>query len=642
MLRIMCAVRLGVLLFCVFGCFSAAEAASGEDRILLELAEERFGLLMPAEKELFIRVSRGEGVDRRVKPLEGNESLNDPNEAEKWGNERVIRSKCIKWLCMNPKASRLVTHKGIQVAGVRFEGELDLSFVKIPFPLAFLESTFTKKIDLQRAEVRGLYLDGTHTREIRATDIKVNGPVYLHDGFNAKGKVGFIGATIGGDLNCVNAKFDNPEGTALSCDRIKVEGNVFLKNGFSAKGKVRFLGAIVEGTFDCSNGKFNNPKGTALNCDRIEVKDGVFLRNEFKAEGTVWFSRATIGTDLDCANGTFNNPKGIALICDGIDVKNVFLSNDFKAVGEVRFLGAKVGGNFDCQNGIFSNPEGMALNCDRIEVQGNLFLRKWLWVAGKVDLTGARVGGYFIWAGFKPPEETTLDLRAARVGVLWDDERSWPEKGRLFLHGFVYDEIEDDAPRDAGRRLEWLGLQGEYSPGPYEQLAKVLRESGDEDAAKTVLVAKNEEKAKQDDLTGTERIWYKFFGPMIGYGYRPWRALRYVAGFIVAGWILFGIGRLTKVVTPTHMDAYNEDGDISENYPKFNFLVYSVDMFVPLVNLHQAEYWLPNANKGFVMWPWGVTIRWGGFLRMYLWFHIAAGWVLTTLLVVGLTGLVSK
>jgi hypothetical protein len=58
--------------------------------------------------------------------------------------------------------------------------------------------------------------------------------------------------------------------------------------------------------------------------------------------------------------------------------------------------------------------------------------------------------------------------------------------------------------------------------------------------------------------------------------------------------------------------------------PKFNSLVYSIDTFVPLVNLYQAKYWLPN-NR---------------FLRLYHWVHIAFGWILTTLLVVGLTGLV--
>ena len=60
--------------------------------------------------------------------------------------------------------------------------------------------------------------------------------------------------------------------------------------------------------------------------------------------------------------------------------------------------------------------------------------------------------------------------------------------------------------------------------------------------------------------------------------------------------------------------------------PLFNPIVYSLDSFVPLIDLHQAKYWLPT----------------GLLLRTYHWLHIIAGWALTSLLVVGMTRLVRK
>ena len=60
--------------------------------------------------------------------------------------------------------------------------------------------------------------------------------------------------------------------------------------------------------------------------------------------------------------------------------------------------------------------------------------------------------------------------------------------------------------------------------------------------------------------------------------------------------------------------------------PVFNTFVYSLDSFIPLIDLHQAKYRLPT----------------GCSLRVYHWLHIGFGWLLTTLLVVGLTGLVRK
>ena len=80
---------------------------------------------------------------------------------------------------------------------------------------------------------------------------------------------------------------------------------------------------------------------------------------------------------------------------------------------------------------------------------------------------------------------------------------------------------------------------------------------------------------------------------------------------------------------------------IVQDYPRFDPFLYSVDMFVPVVTFHQATYWLPDANRGDVLVRIaGVQIATGALLRYYLVMHILMGWVLTTLLIVGLTGLI--
>ena len=70
---------------------------------------------------------------------------------------------------------------------------------------------------------------------------------------------------------------------------------------------------------------------------------------------------------------------------------------------------------------------------------------------------------------------------------------------------------------------------------------------------------------------------------------------------------------------------------MAETYPKFNAFVYSLESFVPLIKLDQSANWAPNANRA-----------WGRFLRYYLYLHITAGWVLTTLWVGAVTGLVKS
>jgi hypothetical protein len=61
-------------------------------------------------------------------------------------------------------------------------------------------------------------------------------------------------------------------------------------------------------------------------------------------------------------------------------------------------------------------------------------------------------------------------------------------------------------------------------------------------------------------------------------------------------------------------------------------------MFVPLVDLRQAAYWMPSPYEGKedIMY---IEVR---LMRFYMWLHILAGWVFSSLLVVGLSGLVKR
>ncbi|MBC8218878.1 MAG: hypothetical protein H8E73_10470, partial [Planctomycetes bacterium] len=147
--------------------------------------------------------------------------------------------------------------------------------------------------------------------------------------------------------------------------------------------------------------------------------------------------------------------------------------------------------------------------------------------------------------------------------------------------------------------------------------------------------------------------WYRFFGPLIGYGHTPWLAIPLALVIILFGSVFFKEGYSHGLVTPPSDSAYSKEGDagisapgdtnrhISEVYPVFNSLVYSIDVFVPVVDLHQAKYWLPNANRGSELVPTSsAALCTGGLLLLWLWVEIACGWVLTTLFLVGLTGLV--
>ncbi len=193
---------------------------------------------------------------------------------------------------------------------------------------------------------------------------------------------------------------------------------------------------------------------------------------------------------------------------------------------------------------------------------------------------------------------------------------------------------------------EKRGYDNQFFPQPYEHLANVLRKTGYEEDARQILIAKAEDYKRLTNLKRPKKIWYSLLW-FIGYGYRPWKASWVILLFILFGTIFFEIGYSDDLMTATNEAAYikSKDGavtrQVKKTYPKFNALVYSIDSFVPLVNFHQQNYWLPDANRGSDLFKYGFfSLSSGGLLRVYLWFHISFGWILVSLFAAGLSGLV--
>lgn len=151
------------------------EMLSDRTSNLLELATQKFGALTTAEEKLFRAAANGKLADYSA----DSEKVNDPATAENWGKERLLNANRIAWLCTDPQASVLVTHRGIWIKGARIDGELDLQFAKISFPLFFEKSAFPEGINLRHAEIRALAFPGTHIGLINADGLKVGGGVFL-------------------------------------------------------------------------------------------------------------------------------------------------------------------------------------------------------------------------------------------------------------------------------------------------------------------------------------------------------------------------------------------------------------------------------------------------------------------------------
>lgn len=702
---------------------------------LEKLARAELGSLGRAELKLLRAVPQG--VAAWCGPSHSNEDPgNDPSKANDskhgWGPERHIHAELIRWICADRRAKDLVDPVGIGIHGAKIIGELLLDYISVPFPIKLLHCALADEASFSSSEIVELDFGGSWLKSVIADKARVKGNVFLRDGFWAEGEVGLRGTQIEGSLDCTGGTFINPPnkalpetGVALNASGIAVNGSVFLRNRFRAEGEVSLLNAQIGGSLDCNGGLFLNPpqaggSGDALSVHLGTIKGTVFLTNGFRAEGATRLVGAQIGGNLECDGGAFINPpvdlpaSGVALSADGIAIRgNLFLRDKFRAEGEVSLLDAQIGATLGCMGGTFRNPlkagnkgNGRALSADRVNVKGDVYVSDGFSAEGRVRLPGAHVGGdlHCHQGEFELAE---LDLREASVSSLWDIESSWPRPGNLYVDGFVYGRIAD-GPSDAKTRLRWLHLQREFTTQPYLQLAKVLREAGDDDGAQQVLIAMEDRRWEtKEDHHWTDPLQRWPLKLTVGYGYDPLRAFWEVLGLSVLGWVIYRRSYLAGNMVPTDKDAYDafrSDSKLPNSYIKFSPLVYSVENSLPLVKLGQADKWQPEPGintplavprkatlslrleqssprpfrwlHDFLLsrrwFPAGTSLgmrvrrflvsfglqpdpdperslsrlsRWGTsprFLRWFLWIQILLGWLLATLFLAGVSGIVRK
>lgn len=123
----------------------------------------------------------------------------------------------------------------------------------------------------------------------------------------------------------------------------------------------------------------------------------------------------------------------------------------------------------------------------------------------------------------------------------------------------------------------------------------------------------------------------------------------------MAGAVVFYIGDTNKLIVPTekyegtdrckNSASQWKEALVNKNfvyYPHFNPMIYSFEVFVPLVNFGQRAHWQPDdmGCKDSVVGSWSIfhihVLRW------WSWFEAGLGWIAVTLGAAGLTSIIRK
>jgi len=492
-------------------------------------------------------------------------------------------------------------------------------------------------------------------RSLAGDGIKVSRDLLL-DEATCAGGILLTGASVGGTLNCSGARLGADQGqNSLVAGQLSVGGDLNL-NGVAAAGAVTMAGAGIGGLLTCRGGRLTaNTYGNALNANGSRIGRDVELGKTsdgtaFTTNGMVVLAGAEITGSLRCEGsrliGADHGKAG--LLANGIRISgSAHLTGGFTTEGSVSLQQASIGGSLNCGGAnLGSDEEGNSLLAEQVNVAGGVLLHRGLTAAGAVILRGATIGGELRWEPATPAHgEVNLEgTRAHYLTDMWAAARPlgfWPA-GKLRLAGFTYDGFGDPAQATLKQRLDWIRSQYENQPSintaapfttqPYRQLSNVYRQAGQEDEARAVEIAMRRDTRKYGNLTFQRKALNWILDTTIRYGFKTGRALTgilvlYVVvllAFLAAqhqGSLIAASNVNNPALHPTAMQCVT-------GYPCFYPAGLAFDTVVPIINIHQADFWQVNGHHPYG-WAWVLGS----------WIATALGWFLATLLAVGYSGL---
>ncbi|MGW1993625.1 oxidoreductase [Embleya sp. NPDC001921] len=332
--------------------------------------------------------------------------------------------------------------------------------------------------------------------------------------------------------------------------------------------------------------------------------DGDLSLRSCEVAGGLRILDARVDNDLridDCVIGP--DGHGGALHGNGLQVGADASMDNTVFTGQVSLYGGRFGGRVTLYGSTVERPGELAMDLGRIRVEHSLHLSVGFAVRGSVRMNDARLGGGIVlsravvcadpgelltmWRvaaeglhmALAQPPRGRIVLANATFGTLTDAPNTWPAPGDLDLSGTRYSVLRAERPMTVEQRVDWVERgTPEYTPQPYDQLAGAYRAAGEDERARTVLLAK--QRRRRAGLGPAGRWWGHVQDVAIGYGYRPARAFGWLIALIAVGTAVFAADR------PAPLKP--------DEAPHWNPFWYTLDLLLPVVTLGQDAAWKPT------------------------------------------------
>ncbi|MDK1474103.1 oxidoreductase [Streptomyces sp. 549] len=498
----------------------------------------------------------------------GDAARDDPCGDHLWGPHRTVRARVIALLLLHGPPPLLGRVAALHLSGALITGRLDLSGGAVQPYFELRHCRFEQEVLLSQCRMStGRFVDCRIPR-LEAARASVDGDLHLTRCTVPAG-VRLTDASIGTDLVLGEATIGSGERTrAVSADGLSV-GQDLQAGLLLASGEVSLRGAGIGGSLFLHGSVLRNPDGYALHAPEMHVARFA----HFTPSDSAAVARPPGATP----------PAGTAVLAGrpGVAARR---HRPFRSTGGVKLDDCRFGDSLVLEDARFRMERGQELSLRRVQTPELCFTPERL-RNGRVVLSGASVGN------------------------LVDRQTSWPVGEGLWMAGFTYEHLIPIGSFPLAERLRWLAAATpEYSPEPYEQLAGVLRNSGEDAEARRVLLAK--QRRRRETLPPAGKVWGYLQDWTVAYGYRPGQAALWMA-------VLWASGAAYYAERPPEPRG--------EDPPHWNASIYALDLLLPVIDLGHDSAWNPAGAMQWVAVALTLT-----------------GWVLATTVAAGATRLLRR
>ena len=499
------------------------------------------------------------------------------------------------------------------------------------------------------------------------------------------GGIMLAGARIEQGINASNVRIES-SGRAIDADTMHVGGNWIMRGGDIA-GNIRFAGAEVDGQIAFTECNIRGGGDLAIRADGARIRGGWFM-GRAKIEGLVRFPSARLGNEMRLRGTRIEVANGPAVFASGVTIaRELVLDGGFGSCGAIVLDRAEIDGTLELSGSRIRSAALGRAGAARGQTHDQMLTDRYDAVA--ISLVDARLDRLIMPETADDRPLGIVDLSRAHVGSYEDTAAAWPPpklgKGRaqeepdyLVLDGFVYDHLETPtgvlitgaalsrrSASAAHMRTQWLqaqsrdDLEQHFKPQAWVHLSRRLAAQGFHDDAREIAIERRRRQRRSASVTRSARLQGWLLDVFALYGFNPWRTVLWMAAFVLlfAGvWWLAAEGcerddcKDEAVFAMALKGNYGQDDRSAEQrYPGFSPLAYSLDVFLPFVNLGYEEHWRPRTSYlpfAAVPLPGAslhgqpqLTITLGGILHVLYMLETLIGLVLASLAVTGFAGM---